>query len=436
MRGTGVMLRVTALEPAVPVARLVPGTEVYVAPRLRVRPAAAAAANGNLLPAAQQPGDSGNGRPADQQQGCSGASSGQQQKGVDGEDAAAPPLQAVLRVQLLGAATTFWAQQSAQPQAAGQQLPPGMQRVLASAATLARCGLRPGDWVRLSGRSTRSLVKFATLAASELAAPGHLALTAEQSEWAGAPPFSPIRLQRLTRSQRQLVTQAAELQGGANGSINGSGGAAKQSNDASHPASRDVLEQEQQEQQEQGQQQPGSLPAAAMGSASWLRQGTEQALRHLLPILGFTPRSLLQVRRTRAPPLPAGCAAPVHAAICMSRSCVPAGALCPARNLTSTCLPLHLQSWGAPRPGGLLVCGPAGSGKSALLAAAAAALQQHPECLTYTVTISCRDISAESARQAQAQILPKVGEQMGGSLGPGWRVRTSFGKQRMYAGPS
>ncbi len=76
--------------------------------------------------------------------------------------------------------------------------------------------------------------------------------------------------------------------------------------------------------------------------------------------------------------------------------------------LLSIASPFVLQTWGAPRPGGLLVCGPAGSGKSALLASAAAALRQHPECLTYTVTVSCRDISAESAGQAQAQIMPKA----------------------------
>ncbi|PRW56943.1 peroxisome biogenesis 1 isoform X1 [Chlorella sorokiniana] len=96
-------------------------------------------------------------------------------------------------------------------------------------------------------------------------------------------------------------------------------------------------------------------------SSGWLRPAAEAALARLLPVLGFTPRSLL-------------------------------------------------QSWGAPRPGGLLVCGPAGSGKSALLAGAAAALQAHPECLTYCVTVSCREISAEAASQAQAQILPKVRE--------------------------
>ncbi|KAL4452226.1 hypothetical protein ABPG75_007888 [Micractinium tetrahymenae] len=360
IRSMGVMLRVTAMEPAVPVARLVPGTEIYVAPRLRVRPAAAVAASGELLPAARQRDSTGNGRLADQWQDGAGASKEQQQEGQGDEHAAAAPLQAVLRVQQLSAEAASSAQQLLQQQAeALQPLPPGMQRVLASAASLARCGLHPGDWVRLSGRSTRSLVKFACLVASELAAPGHLALTVEQSEWAGAPPFSPVRLQRLTRSQRQLVVEATEVQGGTNGSSSGgSNDGTEQKDRASRPVDGIGLQQQQQPEQEQG----GSpAPGAAQAGASWLRPGTEQALRHLLPILGFTPRSLL-------------------------------------------------QSWGAPRPGGLLVCGPAGSGKSGLLVAAAAALRQHPECLTYTVTVSCRDISAEGASQAQAQILPKVQE--------------------------
>lgn len=294
IRGAGVMLRVTAMDPPVPVARLVPGTEIYVAPRLRVRPAAAVAASGNLLPAAQQRGSDGNGAHADHRQGCSAASEGPQREGDAGEDAA-PPLQAVLRVQPLSAAATAAAQQQAQQHAEGQPLPAGMQRVLASAATLARCGLRPGDWVRLSGRGTRSLVKFASLAASELAAPGHLALSAEQSEWAGAPPFSPIRLQRLTHSQRQLIIEAAELQGGGNGSNGGgsSKGATEQRDDC-QPANGDGL-QDQQQQQPKRRQAVEMPSVASLASASWLRPGTEQALRHLLPILGFTPRSLLQV---------------------------------------------------------------------------------------------------------------------------------------------
>jgi DNA replication protein DnaC len=225
--------------------------------------------------------------------------------------------------------------------------------------------------VRLVGRDCRSLVKFASLAASELAAPGHLALTGEQCEWAGAPPCSHIRLQRLTRSQRELILEAAQAQqangsrtagpGGSRATVAGmlgkAGGAAAAAAAAGNGAS-----QQQQQKLEQKQQQldaADQLQQQVGAGAEWLRGPSEAALQHLLPVLGFTPRSLL-------------------------------------------------QSWGAPRPGGLLVCGPAGSGKSAVLAAAASALRRHPECLTYTVTLSCREVSAEGASQAQAQILPKV----------------------------
>ena len=67
-----------------------------------------------------------------------------------------------------------------------------------------------------------------------------------------------------------------------------------------------------------------------------------------------------------------------------------------------------LQAWGVPRPGGLLVSGPPGSGKSALVAAAAAALQRHPQCLTYPVVVRCREITAEGPTHVQALISAKV----------------------------
>lgn len=77
-----------------------------------------------------------------------------------------------------------------------------------------------------------------------------------------------------------------------------------------------------------------------------------------------------------------------------------------------TALSFHLlQSWGVPRPGGLLVSGPAGSGKSALLAAAARALRAHPQCLTHTVVVRCREVGPEGAGHAQALVSAKVRQQ-------------------------
>ncbi len=67
-----------------------------------------------------------------------------------------------------------------------------------------------------------------------------------------------------------------------------------------------------------------------------------------------------------------------------------------------------LQSWGVPRPGGLLVSGPTGCGKTALLSAAAKALQRHPQCLTYPVVVRCREVASEGAGHAQAHISAKV----------------------------
>jgi hypothetical protein len=366
IRSVGVLLRVTAMVPAVPVARLMRGSEIYVAPRLRLQPEHAAAAAGNVL----QPGSgvSGGidttGRRKD-----AGSSAGRQGSEGSDEDGSAAPLQTALRVQRIGedAAAGPLSPASNTTPATGthtqqqqEQLPPGVQIVLASADTLARCGLAPGDWVRVAGRHCRSLVKFACLAASELAAPGHLALTAAQCEWAGAPPCSHVQLQRLTRGQRQLIWEAAELQQ-AGSKVGGrkanSGDNSTQQRSAGSGTAAATTSQQQQQQQ---QAKPGSGTMAALAGAGWLREAAEAALRRLLPVLGFTPRSLL-------------------------------------------------QSWGVPRPGGLLVCGPAGSGKTALLAATAAVLGAHPECLTYTVTLSCRELSAEGAQQAQAQILPKVG---------------------------
>ena len=386
VRSLGVTLKVTAMAPAgVPVVRLVRGSEIYVAPRPRVQPSVPAAAAGNLLGSAARQQSAGGSQQAGGNGKLSGSGSQEQTAGEqEEEDAAAAPLQTVLRVQQVSglaaapslapaAAAAAAAADSAgdgglQPPAQ-QALPPGVQLVFASPTTLARCRLRPGDWVRLAGRDSRSLVKFASLAASELAAPGHLALTAEQSEWAGAPPYSHIRIQRLTRSQRELILEAAQAQqangsrtagpGGSRATVAGMLGRAGPVAAAAAAGSDASQQQQQLEQKQQQLDAAGQLQQQVGAGADWLRGPTEAALQHLLPVLGFTPRSLL-------------------------------------------------QSWGAPRPGGLLVCGPAGSGKSAVLSAAARALQRHPECLTYTVTLSCREVSAEGASQAQAQILPKV----------------------------
>lgn len=307
IRSVGVVLRVTAMVPDAPVARLVPDSEIYVAPRLRVRPTDGGAAGGNVLAAKQQQG-----QPAGGSNGGLAGTAQQPQQGPQqaggSEDEAAMPLQAVLRVQQASDNMAAAVRQASTEAAA---LPHGVQLAGVSAATLARCGLRPGDWVRLSGQHTTSLVKFACLVACETVAPGHLALTAEQSEWAGAPPFSHIRLQRLTPGQRQLIEEAAELQAASSTKTTGSSratlagmlrgptgagaaGATRETAAAANGPSNGGLARQQQ--QESPPLQSAAGTTAVLAQSGWLRPAAEAALARLLPVLGFTPRSLLQVR--------------------------------------------------------------------------------------------------------------------------------------------
>ncbi|BDA47966.1 probable peroxisome biogenesis factor 1 [Coccomyxa sp. Obi] len=64
----------------------------------------------------------------------------------------------------------------------------------------------------------------------------------------------------------------------------------------------------------------------------------------------------------------------------------------------------------APPPGGLLVCGPAGSGKTALVRACAQALGRHPLCRTHVVWVNCRDVETETLAKAKSCLLPLLRE--------------------------
>jgi peroxin-1 len=54
-----------------------------------------------------------------------------------------------------------------------------------------------------------------------------------------------------------------------------------------------------------------------------------------------------------------------------------------------------LQSWGAPRPGSVLLSGPAGSGKSSLLRMLSSTLAAHPQTLAEVHVVPCREIHSE-----------------------------------------
>ena len=64
---------------------------------------------------------------------------------------------------------------------------------------------------------------------------------------------------------------------------------------------------------------------------------------------------------------------------------------------------------GVRSPGGLLICGPARSGKSALAALLGRLLAGHPDCQAHIIHISCRDVETDTLAHARDQLTPLVG---------------------------
>lgn len=260
-------LKVVTLDPPAPAAKLVPGTEVCIAPRVRARPAAGA------------------------------ASSGASEEG--------PALETGLRVQPVGEGLT--AQLAAQ---AGQQgLPPMVQPIAVSPATLARCGLKEGDWVRLAGSGRKGgsgggpaapghqqAVKFGSLAPCEDVAVGHVGLTAAQCTSFGVEAFTHVHVRRLGQAERQRVIEAAQLHQRAQHTAAAPSSAGGEG--ATEPGASGMAQ--------QVAQQPAAAAwawpldgaegeAEGPEAASWLAEPLDKAMQVLLPVLASSCRYLLQV---------------------------------------------------------------------------------------------------------------------------------------------
>jgi len=63
---------------------------------------------------------------------------------------------------------------------------------------------------------------------------------------------------------------------------------------------------------------------------------------------------------------------------------------------------------GTPTPGGLLLSGPAGCGKTGLAHLVATILQHHPQTLTHIVTVNCQDVANDSPPNIMKHLIPKV----------------------------
>lgn len=70
------------------------------------------------------------------------------------------------------------------------------------------------------------------------------------------------------------------------------------------------------------------------------------------------------------------------------------------------------QAWWqlrAPAPGGLLICGPTGSGTTELAKLLGDVLTQHPDCLAHVVHVDCASVDQDTLHSAQHTLSAKVG---------------------------
>ncbi|KAL0051151.1 hypothetical protein WJX82_002808 [Trebouxia sp. C0006] len=103
--------------------------------------------------------------------------------------------------------------------------------------------------------------------------------------------------------------------------------------------------------------------AAMLGSSEAMHAAANTALQHVLPLLAFPCRAVL-------------------------------------------------QQMGTPTPGGLLLSGPAGCGKTGLAHLVATILQHHPQTLTHIVTVNCQDVANDSPPNMMKHLIPKIQEAM------------------------
>ena len=216
-------------------------------------------------------------------------------------------------------------------------LPPGVAIAHVSGVTLQRCGLESGDWVECT--APRGGMTNACVLECTAIPPGHISVSDIGRASMGAEPFDSVKIRKLGKLEKRALVENAkrEPEGG---------------NPEEDPILQSYLS---------GRWHPPQMSTRRLQSASYggdlneiskqvprsQRPAADKLLEAILPILAAGPRSVL-------------------------------------------------QTWGAPRPGSVLVAGPPGTGKSSLLRLLCSVLSSHPHTLADIYTVPCREIHSES----------------------------------------
>jgi SpoVK/Ycf46/Vps4 family AAA+-type ATPase len=317
VHGQPIEFTVSATTPSTAqVVRLVDGSEVAIAPRLRIKNA------GGSRSVAESGGE-------------------QRSNGhlIPGSNEASHVLRTALRLLVIAEQTRSatekngaHAESNGKKPSSSSSLPRGVSLARVSEATLHRCGLRDGDWVVLSsprgGTVTVSLSSFPI-------APGHISLSDISRASMGAEPYDAIKLRKLSSLQKNAILEKA-LREATNVTPEKNDSTATKIDSWYAP---NIPPQSNTINTNKFNSTSIYVPPSQHGAATKL-------LEAVLPVLAAGPRTVL-------------------------------------------------QSWGAPRPGSVLLSGPAGSGKSSLLRMLSSTLATHHQTLAEIHVVPCREIHSE-----------------------------------------
>ena len=220
-------------------------------------------------------------------------------------------------------------------------LPRGVSLARVSEATLHRCGLKNGDWAVLSSpRGGTVTVCLSATPSSSLAysiAPGHICLSDIGRAAMGAEPYDAIQLRKLTSLEKNRILDKA---------LREATHVTPEKTDSDSTAANWYAPVMPPLANIDNKFNTNSITTASEHMPPSQHGAATKLLEAVLPVLAAGPRSVL-------------------------------------------------QSWGAPRPGSVLLSGPAGSGKSSLLRMLSSTLAAHRQTLAEVHIVSCREIHSE-----------------------------------------